>query len=88
MAQWQDKVAVITGAGSGIGAGLAGHAISRGMTVYAADVDEAGLARLASELDSERLFCAVLDVSRGDQLANLAERVFREEAGRSEPAVQ
>ena len=37
------KVAVITGAASGIGAGLAKQAVARGMKVVLADRDQAGL---------------------------------------------
>lgn len=51
MKDFQGRVAVITGASSGLGRGLALHAASEGMCVVAADVDEAGLASLASELE-------------------------------------
>lgn len=43
---WHGSVCVVTGAGSGIGAGLARHAAAAGMHVIGADVDEPGLARL------------------------------------------
>lgn len=46
MSDWNGKVCVVTGAGSGIGAGLARHAAGAGMQVIGADVDEAGLVRL------------------------------------------
>ena len=45
MSNWKDKVAVITGAGSGIGAALAKHCAAQGMHVIAADIDEPGLAQ-------------------------------------------
>ena len=46
MSDWKCKVCVITGAGSGIGGGLARHAAAAGMHVVGVDVDEPGLARL------------------------------------------
>jgi NADP-dependent 3-hydroxy acid dehydrogenase YdfG len=46
MSVWKDKVCVVTGAGSGIGGGLARHAAGAGMHVIGADVDEAGLRQL------------------------------------------
>ena len=41
------KVAVITGAASGIGAGLAKQAVALGMKVVLADRDQAGLEKIA-----------------------------------------
>jgi NADP-dependent 3-hydroxy acid dehydrogenase YdfG len=43
-------VAVITGAGAGIGAGLARHAVALGMTAVLADVDADAIAALRNEL--------------------------------------
>jgi NAD(P)-dependent dehydrogenase (short-subunit alcohol dehydrogenase family) len=43
-------VAVVTGAGAGIGAGLARHAVALGMTVVLADIDAAAIAALREEL--------------------------------------
>ncbi|MBK7249864.1 MAG: membrane-bound PQQ-dependent dehydrogenase, glucose/quinate/shikimate family [Gammaproteobacteria bacterium] len=52
MSNWQGKVCVVTGAGSGIGGGLARHAAGLGMQVIAADVDEAGLRQLEETIRS------------------------------------
>ena len=43
-------VAVITGAGAGIGAGMARHASQLGMTVVLADIDADAVAALRDEL--------------------------------------
>jgi NAD(P)-dependent dehydrogenase (short-subunit alcohol dehydrogenase family) len=70
---WDDKIAVITGAASGIGAGLARYALDLGMTVYAADLDGAKLQNLDS---SSNLHCSGLDVTDAGQLEALATKVF------------
>jgi NAD(P)-dependent dehydrogenase (short-subunit alcohol dehydrogenase family) len=67
------QVAVITGAASGIGAGLARHALKLGMVVYAADLDGAGLAALG---DSANLYKSGLDVTDAGHVEALAARVF------------
>ncbi|WP_380871507.1 oxidoreductase [Sphingomonas sp. DBB INV C78] len=71
------KVAVVTGAASGIGRGLARIADERGMQVVIADVDEAGLARLAADLGGRPLAVRT-DVSDTVSVDALAERVFAE----------
>ena len=43
MKDLKNKVAVITGAGSGIGRGIAEHAASEGMHIVLADINEEGL---------------------------------------------
>ena len=68
-------VAVITGAASGIGAGLARHAASRGMAVVMADWDETGLQKLAQSLPGNNAFLKV-DVRLEDDLEALAELAF------------
>ena len=50
MREFRGKVAVITGAGSGIGRGMAERCVRAGMIVVAADVDEARLAGTEDEL--------------------------------------
>lgn len=47
---FRDNVAVVTGAGSGIGEGLARHAASLGMSVVLADVAREKIERIADEL--------------------------------------
>jgi NAD(P)-dependent dehydrogenase (short-subunit alcohol dehydrogenase family) len=56
------KVAVVTGAGSGIGEGIARAAAKAGMRVVVADIDEAKARAVAKSLGDDALACAV-DVS-------------------------
>ena len=70
-------VAVITGAGAGIGAGLARHAHQLGMTVVLADIDIEAGASLRDEL-GDRAVDVVCDVRDPDAVQELADRVYRE----------
>ena len=71
-------VAVITGAGAGIGAGLARHASALGMTVVLADIDESAVTALRDELNAAggTAVSVVCDVRNPDSLAELAERIY------------
>jgi len=73
-------VAVITGAGAGIGAGLARHASQLGMTVVLADVDAAAIAALRDEICAAggTAVDAVCDVRDAAAVQRLADRVFDE----------
>lgn len=70
-------VAVITGAGSGIGAGLARYASQLGMTTVLADVDAEAVAALRDELTvaGATAVDAVCDVRDADAVQALADRV-------------
>jgi len=78
MKEFKDKVAVITGAASGIGYGLAERCAQEGMKVVLADVEEGALAQ--AEKDIKSLGAATLavktDVSRADDVKALAEKTL------------
>ncbi|MEM1110542.1 MAG: SDR family NAD(P)-dependent oxidoreductase [Pseudomonadota bacterium] len=77
MDSWQGQVAVVTGAASGIGRGLARHCLGLGMTVIATDVDGAGLDDLSRSCDgAARLATHIVDVSDEAAVEALAQRVF------------
>lgn len=67
-------VAVITGAGAGLGEGLARRAAALGMTVVMADIDEERVKRVADELVAQGLKAdpVKVDVSRAEELDRLA----------------
>jgi NAD(P)-dependent dehydrogenase (short-subunit alcohol dehydrogenase family) len=67
-------VAVITGAGSGIGGALARHAAGLGMKVALADIDAAAIAALAAELGPDCL-AVPTDVRDAAAVQALAETV-------------
>lgn len=73
-------VAVITGAGAGIGAGLARHASSLGMTVVLVDIDAGAVAGLRAELEAAGGVAvdAMCDVRDPDAVQELADRVYRD----------
>jgi NAD(P)-dependent dehydrogenase (short-subunit alcohol dehydrogenase family) len=73
-------VAVITGAGAGIGAGLARHAAALGMTVVLADIDASAIAELRDELTAAgaAAFDFHCDVRDSDAVEALADRVYRD----------
>lgn len=73
-------VAVITGAGAGIGAGLARHAGSLGMTVVLADIDADAVAALRDELVAAGAGAidVVCDVRDPEAVSALAERTYRD----------
>lgn len=73
--KWKNKVAVITGAASGIGEGLARYCARLGMNVIAADVDEEGLNKLKNEF-ADNMQTTVLDVRQESDVDALAETVF------------
>lgn len=78
MSQWREQVVVITGAGSGIGNGLAHYAASQDMHVVAADIDARGLDTLSDELTAEgqSVWTHQIDVTDGATVERLAEEVF------------
>lgn len=73
-------VAVITGAGSGVGAGMARYASSLGMTVVLADIDGDAVATLRCELDDAggAAVDVVCDVRDPDALQALADSTYRD----------
>jgi len=70
------RVAVVTGAASGIGRGLAARFASEGMKVMLADVDEAALAETAAELKvaGADVAAAVVNVTSREEVTALAAR--------------
>ncbi|MFP1153675.1 SDR family NAD(P)-dependent oxidoreductase [Mycobacterium sherrisii] len=73
-------VAVITGAGSGIGAGMARYASQLGMTVVLADVDAPSIAALREELTAagSTAIDVVCDVRDPDAMQKLADNTYRD----------
>lgn len=74
MINFKDKVAVITGAASGIGLGIAKRAVKEGMKIVIADIEEEALFRAKKELISEgaNVISVVIDVSRLEDVEFLA----------------
>jgi NAD(P)-dependent dehydrogenase (short-subunit alcohol dehydrogenase family) len=73
-------IAVITGAGAGIGAGLARHASRLDMTVVLADIDADAVAALRDELgaDGRSAVDVVCDVRDAQAVQELADRTYRD----------
>ena len=76
MQQFDDRVAVITGAASGIGLAIARHAAELGMHLVLADIDELALVEAAKSLNlksERRLICRQVDVSKAASVQALAD---------------
>jgi NAD(P)-dependent dehydrogenase (short-subunit alcohol dehydrogenase family) len=73
-------VAVITGAGSGIGAGLAWHASQLGMTVVLADTDADAIAALRDDIGASggSAIAVTCDVRNPVAMQELADRTYRD----------
>jgi NAD(P)-dependent dehydrogenase (short-subunit alcohol dehydrogenase family) len=71
---FRDRVAVITGAASGIGAGIARMLVAAGSSVVLADIDEPALETVATELRAAegRVTVYRTDVSQASELERLA----------------
>jgi NAD(P)-dependent dehydrogenase (short-subunit alcohol dehydrogenase family) len=67
--RFEGRTAVITGAGSGMGAAMARGFHAEGASVVAVDVDEAGLDATIADLGGERAQPVVLDVTDREAVA-------------------
>ncbi|MBN6056998.1 SDR family NAD(P)-dependent oxidoreductase, partial [Nonomuraea sp. RK-328] len=72
------KVAVVTGAASGIGRALAVRFASEGMSLMLADVDPGGLAETATLAGDTKVLTQITDVSDEAAVLHLADRTFGE----------
>lgn len=74
MNEFKGKVAVITGAASGIGRGIAKRCVSEGMKVVLADIEEADLAKAETELKTAggTVLAVRTDVSKRSDVESLA----------------
>jgi NAD(P)-dependent dehydrogenase (short-subunit alcohol dehydrogenase family) len=80
MHEFRDKVAVVTGAGSGIGRGMALRFAHEGMRVAVSDIESAALDEtvqmVLEQTPDAQLLDRVVDVSDGESVAALADEVF------------
>ncbi|MFT4614717.1 MAG: NADP-dependent 3-hydroxy acid dehydrogenase YdfG [Bacteroidia bacterium] len=75
MKKLEDKVAVITGAASGIGFAIATQALERGMRIVVADINPSALEQAVDSLGGGNSVLAVVtDVSSRASVQNLAQR--------------
>lgn len=79
------KIALVTGAGGGIGAAIASTLINHGCSVYVADSNAAAANKVATEL-GERGYPLTLDVGNAADAAAAVEQIVRER-GRIDIAV-
>jgi NAD(P)-dependent dehydrogenase (short-subunit alcohol dehydrogenase family) len=78
MKTFQGKVAVVTGAASGIGRALAERCIQEGMKVVLADIEEPALLQVSQELAAQgaQILALPTDVSRATEVETLACKAF------------
>jgi NAD(P)-dependent dehydrogenase (short-subunit alcohol dehydrogenase family) len=80
MREFKDKVAVITGAASGIGLGIARRAAKEGMKLVLADIEKDALNHAEEEFKSSgvEVFSVLTDVSKSEAIKNLAQQTIDE----------
>lgn len=68
-----DKVAVVTGAGSGFGTGIAARFAEEGARIVAADINGDGAAKIVEEIRNAggTAVAVTADVSKGDEMAKI-----------------
>ncbi len=78
MTEFKDKVAVITGAASGIGRGIANRAVKEGMKVVLADIEADPLAQAEKELKEfgATVLPVLVDVSKAEEVETLAQKTL------------
>lgn len=79
MQEFKDKVAVITGAASGIGRGIAERCAEEGMKLVLADVEESALALAEQELRAAGAITLAVrtDVSKAQDVEELAQKALQ-----------
>jgi NAD(P)-dependent dehydrogenase (short-subunit alcohol dehydrogenase family) len=79
MNTFQGKVAVVTGAASGIGRALAERCVQEGMKVVLADVEAQALLQTKQELAAQgaQIFALQTDVSQAAEVERLAQEAFK-----------
>jgi NAD(P)-dependent dehydrogenase (short-subunit alcohol dehydrogenase family) len=80
MREFKDRVAVVTGAASGIGRAMAGRFAAQGMRVVLADIEQQALDLAAGQLrdDGATVLPVPTDVSRAEDVQVLAEAALTE----------
>ena len=78
MKDFKDKVAVITGAASGIGRGIANRAVKEGMKVVLADIEAGALSQAEKELKTygATVLSVLTDVSKAEDIERLAQETI------------
>lgn len=76
MKEFNDKIAVVTGAASGIGRAMAERCVQEGMKVVLADVEEQALAQTEQELRATggTVLAVRTDVSKAVEVERLAHK--------------
>ncbi len=78
MKEFKDKVAVITGAASGIGRAIASRCAQEGMKVVLTDIEEKALTRTETEMKAlgATVLAVLTDVSKASDLEALAQKTL------------
>ncbi len=78
MSEFKNKVAVITGAATGIGRGIAEKCVQEGMKVVLADVEENTLSQTEKDLKARgaEVLAILTDVTKIDEVENLAQKTL------------